>query len=87
MLHDFGIFPILNSDLKPSVNLTIFFAEKYDLMKVAHRDRQSRYPLMPMDEAITTVLKCTSQCETQTVKDIQGGDVYLSALPLRNITI
>ncbi len=55
--------------------LLIFFAEKYNLSKVAERDRQSRYPLMPMDEAVSTVLKYASDCGTQTMNNIQGGDI------------
>lgn len=51
--------------------------EKCDLSKVAERDRRSRYPLMPMDEAIPTVLKHAPVLRTKIVKHFQDaiGDV------------
>ena len=47
--------------------MAIFFTEKYNLSKVAERDRQSRYALISMDEAVSTVLKHASDCGTQAV--------------------
>ncbi|XP_028398676.1 gephyrin-like [Dendronephthya gigantea] len=37
--------------------------QRYNLSKVAERDRQSRYPLMPMDKAVETVLNHVSVCK------------------------
>ena len=57
--------------------MLFFSADRYNLTKVAERDRQSRFPLMPMDEAVSTVLKYASDCGSKTVDNIQGKDVSM----------
>lgn len=51
--------------------------KRYDLSKVAERDRHSRYPLVPMNEAVATVLKHAAVLGTKIVKNLQDtlGDV------------
>ncbi|XP_046849480.1 gephyrin-like [Xenia sp. Carnegie-2017] len=51
--------------------------KKYDLSKVAERDRHSRFPLMPMEEAVTTVLKHALCCSTQAFNPTQDALGYI----------
>ena len=54
------------------------FLVKHDLHKVAERDRHSPFPLVPMAEAVSIVLKYAPVLGTRKSKNLQGNSTAKS---------